>query len=413
MIHVTTIHLAIAAGASVTALIKVLHYKAQSLVLVQRETNGVAEAAGTAALRVSEVRDRAAFMRLEAEWNALVHATRDEPFYRHEWFRIWLDSFAPNARLRVMLAHDENNRLVAALPLVEERNLMMGVPVRSLASASNDHTPRFDLLAEDGVKAAEAFMEHLRRDGGWDVLHLNSVPPEGHAWRLYGTAVKDGNPTGTWQGDNSPYLDLPATHDEMQKRLDTKFKANLRRRHKKLAERGTVTVERVSGGPELAKYLEEGYAVESSGWKGRAHTAMSQDPQVARFYSELASFTAEEGSLALYFLRVDGKPVAFHYGLAYGSTYYLLKPGYDEDFKECSPGQLLMDEVVQSCIDGGLAGFDFLGPDMPWKRDWADQSRQHTWLYIFRDSLYGRFLHNHKFRWVPRAKQIAAKWAKK
>jgi hypothetical protein len=282
--------------------------------------------------------------------------------------------------------------------------MVMGAPARCLSAAANDHTPRFDMIAEDPASVAAAFVEHLRRDRSWDVIHLPCVPPEGQAWRLYEAASDAGHPTGTWQGDNSPYFPLPATNEEMHKQLDTKFKANLRRRHKKLAEKGHVTVDRVAGGVDLPGRLEEGFAVEQSGWKGREGTAMAQDAHVAGFYSELSRFAAQDGSLALYYLRVDGKAVAFHYGLAYGSAYYLLKPGYDESVKECSPGQLLMDEVVKQCIADGLAEFDFLGPDMTWKRDWASDTRQHTRLYIFRDGAYGRFLRNYRFKWSRQVK---------
>ncbi|HEX8597883.1 MAG TPA: GNAT family N-acetyltransferase [Chloroflexia bacterium] len=360
--------------------------------------------AGATTLHVSEVNSRAAFMQMQGEWNALVRATDDQPFYRHEWFRIWLDNFAADARWRIFVARDGEGKLVGALPLIEQPGMVLGAPARCLSAAANDHTPRFDLIAEDPEAVAAAFVGHLRRDSNWDVLHLPSVPPGGHAWRLYEAANHAGHPTGTWQADNSPYFALPARHEEMQKQLDTKFKANLRRRHKKLAEKGPVTVQKASGESDLAYHLEEGFAVEQSGWKGREGTAMAQDGHVAGFYSELARFAAHDGSLALYYLRVDGKAVAFHYGLTYGSTYYLLKPGYDESVKECSPGQLLMDEVVKQCIEDGLTEFDFLGPDMTWKRDWASDSRQHTRLYIFRDSPYGRFLRNYKFNWSRQVK---------
>ncbi len=361
-------------------------------------------------MSVDQITTRVDFMRLQEEWNALVRRTDDQPFYRHEWFRIWLDNFGAGARMRVLVARDAAGGLAAALPLVEQRASMLGAPVRCLASAANDHTPRFDMIAEDPDEAASAFMDHLRRDRNWDVLHLTCVPPEGRARRLYEAAERARNPTGTWQDNNSPYFDMPSTHEEMQQRLETKFKANLRRRHKKLAEKGHVTFEKVTGGLDLPLHLEEGFAVEASGWKGREGTAMSQDPHVAGFYSELARFAAHDGSLALYYLRVDGRPVAFQYGLAYGSTYYLLKPGYDESVRECSPGQLLMDEVVKECIAQRLSEFDFLGPDMAWKRDWASQGRQHARLYIFRDSAYGRFLSRYKFQWSRQVKHMITWW---
>lgn len=358
-------------------------------------------------INVVEVNSRAAFMQLADEWNGLVHATRDQPFYRHEMIRIWLDNFAPDATLRVLTGRNSQGRLVAVLPLVEQCTRILGAPVRALVSAANDHSPRFDMVAEDGMRAGQVFFDYLQKSNTWDMLLIKNVPHAGHAWQMFDAAIDAGCPTSKWDAMNSPYFALPATRDEMQKQLNTKFKANVRRRRKKLEEKGCVTIEKVTGGLELPHKLEEGILLEQSGWKGKAGTAIGQSRETWGFYSELAHFAAHDGCLSLYTMRLDGRPVAFQYNLSYGSTCYLLKPAYDEALKECSPGQLLMDEVVSRSIDEGLQEFDFLGPDMEWKRDWTDLSRRHTWLYIFRDSSYGHFLHRYRFQWARKAKQVA------
>ncbi|WP_408890128.1 GNAT family N-acetyltransferase [Myxococcus faecalis] len=360
--------------------------------------------------RVVEVDDRAAFMALESEWNALVEATTDELFYRHEFIRIWLDNFAPGARLRVLTLRNSEGRLSAALPLWEERTNLYGVPVRQLSAAANTHSCRFDLLAREPDAAAAMFLSHLRQQGGWDVLRLTDVPDGGAAWRLHAAAQAARMPVGAWESLQSPYIPLPGTREKFQASLQSKFKANCRRRRRKLEEKGKVTFERVDGGPGLEGTLEEGFLLEQSGWKGERGTAMAQDTATRGFYTELARDAAYRGKLALYFLRLDGRPVAFHYGLEHGGRYFLLKPGYDEQLRECSPGQLLMEEVVGTCIDRKLGEFDFLGPDMVWKRDWTDQVRRHTWLYIFNDSAFGRALCAAKFRWTPAVKEVVAKW---
>jgi CelD/BcsL family acetyltransferase involved in cellulose biosynthesis len=360
-------------------------------------------------LAVSEVNDAAGFAALETEWDALVARAGDQLFYRHAFIRIWLDNFGPRARLRVLLAR-EGDKLVAALPLIEERGSLYGVPVRQLAAAANPHSCRFDLVAEDPEAAAQMFFGHLRADRSWDVLRLIDVPEGGNGWALLRAAQGAGFATGTWQSLASPFIPLPATNEELQNRLDRKFKANLRRRRKKLEEKGKVTFERIDGGPELARALEEGFLLESSGWKGERGTAIAQDAATRGFYTELARTMSYKGQLALYFLRLDGRPIAFHFGLVDGPRYLLLKPGYDESLRECSPGQLLMEQVVEDCIARKLTEFDFLGPDMTWKRDWTDQVRVHTWLYVFRDNAFGRALCAAKFRWVPMAKEAVARW---
>src|SRR5690606_28310192 len=110
---------------------------------------------------------------------------------------------------------------------------------------------------------------------------------------------------------------------------------------------------------------------------------------------------ARDGTLALYFLRREGRAVAFHFGLQQGRTYFLLKPGYEPALSACSPGQLLMEDVTADLIARGVGTFDFLGPDMPGKREWTDRVRAHTWYSIHARGRLGQVLHAAKFRVSP------------
>ena len=53
-------------------------------------------APGAGGLQVREVIGRGAFRGLEAEWDALVEETNDQPFYRHGFLRIWIELPALN-----------------------------------------------------------------------------------------------------------------------------------------------------------------------------------------------------------------------------------------------------------------------------------------------------------------------------
>ena len=274
--------------------------------------------------QVQVVTDRAGFMALEAEWNALVARTGDTLFYRHEFLRVWLDNFAPGAALRVLTLRDGAGDLSAALPLLLERSSLYGAPVRQLVSAANPHSCRFDLIAQDPVQAAELFLAHLREDRSWDLLRLNDVPEQGAGWALHAAADRAGLATGSWESLQSPYFPLPDTSEAFQATLQSKFKANCRRRRKKLEEKGQVRFERYEGGVDLDAKLEEGFALEQSGWKGQRGTAMAQDVRTRGFYTELARESARSGRLTLYFLRLDDRPVAFHFGLTHAGRYLLL-----------------------------------------------------------------------------------------
>src|SRR5207237_529097 len=81
--------------------------------------------------------------------------------------------------------------------------------------------------------------------------------------------------------------------------------------------------------------------------------------------------------------------------------------GYDESFHEYSPGQQLTSEAIRDSCDRGLSEFDFLGPDMEWKRDWEPALRTHSWLTIFRSIGKAKLVHEARFVIWPVARAAA------
>jgi hypothetical protein len=71
-----------------------------------------------------EVVDRSGFLALEQEWNELVVTTHDEPFYRHEFLRVWMTHFNPATRLEVLTTRDRAGKLAAVFPLMRTRNAL-------------------------------------------------------------------------------------------------------------------------------------------------------------------------------------------------------------------------------------------------------------------------------------------------
>ncbi|HME92437.1 MAG TPA: GNAT family N-acetyltransferase [Myxococcaceae bacterium] len=358
---------------------------------------------------VVELNERASFVALEEEWNALVELVQPQPFFRHEFFRVWLDNFAPSQRWRILVHRDERGKLQGVLPLIADAGFMLGVPVRRLLGAANVHSCRFDLVASDPARSAQLFLGHLAADRGWDVLLLSDVPEGGGGFEILSAARRARCPVGTWESMRSPYMPLGGS-TPADEELSAKFRANLRRRRRNLEASGQVTLERVQGGPALERALEDGFWLERQGWKGAAGTAIAFDAKTRGFYSELAKAAALHGYLSCYFLRLDGEPVAFHYALELGRRYFLFKPAYSERLKEMGLGHLLVNEVLRDCIERGVEEFDFLGPDLPWKREWTRQTRPHTWLFVFRDSTFGRALCRARFRWAPAAGRLIRRW---
>jgi CelD/BcsL family acetyltransferase involved in cellulose biosynthesis len=353
-------------------------------------------------LRVEVVASPAAFRDLRSEWNALVARTDDQVFYRHEFIETWLNHFA-TGKWRILLLRDASDCLVAVLPLLHGWARLHGLPLRQLRGAANSHSGRFDLIADEPEQASAAFLDYLADARDWDVLILTDLPRQGHARTLEQVAGDRGFPTGRWCAMQSPCRKLPASWAELESELSSSFRANLRRRRRGLDALGVVRVERCS---DSAERVEAGIELERQGWKGRAGTAMAQDADTRGFYTDLARVLGAQGRLALWALYLDERLIAFQFGLEHRGSYALLKPAYDESLARYSPGQLLMAEVLRDAIDRGLSQFEFLGEDMPWKRDWHPDNHAQDWLFVFRRSASGRMLRALKFSLLPRLRRI-------
>ncbi len=386
-------------------------------------------------LRVEVLEGRDAFVQLERAWNdALAKGPRDEPMLRHEWLRAWIENFAPGARLRTFVAR-AGREICAAVPLIEtqERNAdTCFVPMSTWHSPANDHSQRGGvLLGRRWEEALPQIWERLVAEPGWDRLRIRDLPAGAPDWKLRDVAEHAGFPCGLWVSLRSPYLPLPrveefkssrveeakakkknsstlqlsnsSTYERIEAALDAKFRQNLRRRRRRLAEKGEVRYTVLDGkdGAALDVALADFFDIEAGGWKGKDGTAIAQRPELVGFYTQIARDAAKRGALALGTLTLDQKPIAAHLSIVHGGRHYLIKIGYDESLHEYSPGQQMASEAIQDSCRRGLSEFDFLGPCMQWKLDWESQLRTHLWLTIFRPTKAGKLVHAARFTAWP------------
>jgi CelD/BcsL family acetyltransferase involved in cellulose biosynthesis len=328
------------------------------------------------------------FTRLEAEWRRLCLTTPyDAPFHRPEVIRAYVEAFAGNSEL-VVITVRAGDRLVAVLPLISESTSISGIPARRLRSAGNVHTARYDLVHVPELRQMiiPALWTGIERVRGWDVLDFSAVPRGSALAQLVRLARMQGFAAHGVRAATSPYVSLESQDalERLLARTQGRFRANLRRRMRKLQGSGTVRLTRATSS---GSHLQRFYALERAGWKGSANTAIAQDTRTLAFYDTVARTAERFGYLSLYTLECGGRAVAMQYGLMERGRYFVLKTAYDEAFRECSPGQLITLEILRDLIERDCAELDFLGLPMDWKRDWAPKLRPHANWYVFRGPL--------------------------
>lgn len=129
--------------------------------------------------------------------------------------------------------------------------------------------------------------------------------------------------------------------------------------------------------------------MEAAGLEGRRGKSILARPETTRFYSEVAEWAAERGWLRLGFVRLDGKPIAFAYGLEHGGVYWDLKVGFDPAHARFGPGVLLLEERIRHAFMSALERFEFLGAAERHKLDWTGAVHTKQRIQAFAPTLGG------------------------
>ena len=361
------------------------------------------------AIAVDVINDYATFVRLEPQWNETVdRAGVDHPFLRHEWLRSWWDSFGHGKTLAVMVVR-AGNRILALAPLMFETARMYGVPVRRVQFLHNDHTPKADVIvAERPDEVYAALWKTLQdRRSQWDVLQLSQLQYDSPTHQQMARfAATESYPTTLWQSDNSPYLTLKNDWNAYLSRRHSKLRQTLRNRVNRLTKQfGEPTLEVISDHDAVRDARDEALALEASGWKRQAGTAICSDPQVLRFYTLLADRAATSGWLRLLFLNVNGRRIATSYASRYHDRLSFFKTGYDPEYAAYAPFKLLTYFTIRDGFSEGLREVDFLGDAEPWKLEWTSTTRPHDWLFVFGHTMRARLVHTLKCRMAPAMRQ--------
>ena len=327
-------------------------------------------------MNVEVVQDPAA---ASAEWDALARSCAAPPWLRPGWVLAWRNAFAPTSSFTLLCARDDG-RLTAALPLIGARS--------TLETPSNSETPFSGVLAVDADSASaiadELFARGHRRITLWPVERGDAAVET-----CARAAGERGYSSLARVIGRAPYVAMEQGWDDYRKAVGRKVVSEIRRRRRRLAGTGAVTLDVNDVLDDPRPLLEEGLRLEAAGWKGRRGTAIATRPAARAFYSSMAEWASREGILRLAFLRLDGRAIAFDLSLEESGVHYLLKTSYEPELRSFGPGTMLRHDMIERAFATGLQRYELLGTDEPWKHTWADRFRDQLLVRFFAPSFTG------------------------
>ena len=293
-----------------------------------------------------------------ALWSSLPAAT---PFQSPDWLIPWWKHFGAG-RLRVLVLLNKE-RVVGIAPLFLDSALRLHL-------VGTGNTDYLDLLAADPECASLTF-KHLCKDRAWNEIDFENLRTESS---LLATPSCSEMSEYIEEQDVCPVLSLPGSVDEFTSSLPRQLQHNLNYYRRKLARLGHVKIEQANEN-NFAELFEALLSLHEARWRMNALPGVLCDAEVRDFHHEAACSLLSHDALRLYGLRLDTRIIASLYAFHHGPCTYYYLSGFDPEFRQYSPGTLLVAHAIHEAIREGDVSFDFLRGPEEYKYRWGATDR--------------------------------------
>ena len=305
--------------------------------------------------------------------------------------------------------------LVAWLPLTAGRERIHGLPVRTLRLLGHPFNDRVGLpvRGDDQALVSVVIDALLGCPQRWDVLIISELHglQEQRQWAAALALRPDLR--AEWRACSStPVLNL-APGAVLPQRLQS-ASARAARSRRKLAAVGRVHFERLLPTPaEVPALIARCKAIEDASWKGQRGLGIFSTVIGQRFFLAAGQRLAARGWLDIGLLLLDGQLVSYRFGFRHRGSYLDFNLAFDPAYAALAPGRVLLDEMIASSRQQGLAAVDASRSSRSEPHliaDWTDQRIEHHELWLFRPTWRGRLLAWVRGRLLPSLRPWVLPW---
>jgi CelD/BcsL family acetyltransferase involved in cellulose biosynthesis len=303
---------------------------------------------------------------ISSEWNELLSccSASHVPFLRYEYLKTWWETLGggewQDGELYVVTAREEGDRLLGIAPLFFTRN--RDAEPALLLLGSIEISDYLDLIVDCDHQAS--FIDELLgfldsdRLPAWNVLDWYNLPDYSPTLVfLQESAERRGWAYQQERLQPCPYIRLPGDWELYLAGIDKKQRHEIRRKMRRAEEselhvRWYIVQDESRLDSEVDGFMD----------------LMAQDPEKANFLSQemrsqmrAAVHTAyQNGWLQLAFLEVDGQKAAGYLNFDFNDHIWVYNSGLSSNFRELSPGWVLLGHLLKWANENNRHEFDFL-----------------------------------------------------
>jgi CelD/BcsL family acetyltransferase involved in cellulose biosynthesis len=313
-------------------------------------------------------------------WNDLVsRSDTNTVFQTFEWLTGWWEVFGPGRELLLIAVYHEQ-RLVGLAPLMRE--LSVGDrPVLAFVGQGNADYCDF-LLAEPRQPALEVIVATLAKQRDqWQELRLANLPGQSFtATQIIKLTRRLGLlplSCGRVECPTLVFGEPASAKTAIQRRQSLKRPWNYYQTH------GHIEFDEISSLGEIHEQLESFFEQHVQRWQGTSTPSLFTTARNRQFYRELVNRLQPAGTLAFTRVRVNGKPLAFHFGFVHNQRYFWYKPSYAIEHRHHSPGTLMLRLLMLRALERGCKEFDFTIGHEAFKYRYSNTTRHNLCILVF------------------------------
>jgi CelD/BcsL family acetyltransferase involved in cellulose biosynthesis len=323
--------------------------------------------------RIETLTTLAQLERVQPEWAALFLRCPDAtPFQSPAWLIPWWRNLGRGELCTFAAWRDA--RLIALVPLYVYTQPDGMRDVLPVGCATSDYV---DVVCEPGCEGGvmdAVFTQLQRRHAAWDRCHFAQIRSGSP---LLEAAVPFGWHEARSESEPCPVLRLPAHAEGLESFVPKRMLLNLRYYRRRAERLGPLRFVHASAGNVHALF-DVLTKLHGARWSARGEPGVLAATEVCRVHREALPALFDANMLRLYALLIGARIVAGFYGVADprtgGRVYYYLG-AFDPEYRDVSPGTLLIAHALELAVRERASEFDFLRGREPYKYLWGARDR--------------------------------------
>lgn len=316
-------------------------------------------------------------------WNLLaLNAPQQHPVLTHSWISAYLKSSLKEGESWFCIFAFDNYELVGILPLLVRESRFLGNKYLLLSTPNYPHTRWVDFLFKEkyGGRVVQLFASYLNGLRPRIIrLTMSHVLCNSPTFDILAEGIH-GIYSYSYPNGYASIIPVEGSFNDYKKRLSKKLTGNLRRSNNSLKKLENYSVIVIEDGKDALEDLLSFASIEQSGWKGKNGTAIKY--KFWKFFEELVQNMGKNGWLEWYFLETENKRIAGYLTIPFGRSAFILKTGYNEEYRFLSPGSFLTEKLIEHIFSTGKYDVINFFTDFEWLLRWNVERKPYYRLVI-------------------------------